>query len=387
MRLTYIFNGRLPTEKAHGLQIVKSCEAFAREGIDTMLLVAHRHNLIKEDLFSYYDIERVFDVKNAWGLSLKFLGGNRIGYFIQAFTSDVGILWKILFSVKKNGNIFYARDYPALTLLSFLPYKFIAEIHDYRSARPRWWMRRILKNAHRIVANSEGTLESLEKHYDSFGKKALIVSNGVDVEYFKTFEAKEGIRKRIAMPEEKTILAYIGSLSMIGRGKGVKSILKAFKDIEEANSDAVLYIVGGPDDAVIHYRQEAKEFGLSEDRVVFTGHIAYKDIKDYINAVDIVIMPLPENQHVLTTSPIKLFEYLAAGKVIVAPDISSLHAYINDKNAILFDPDKEDGLQKSLLNAIQDKYAWSKYQENAQKDSINYTWNKRARKIIDFIHE
>nr|NQU92158.1 hypothetical protein [Bacteroidota bacterium] len=114
MKLTYIFNGRLPTEKAHGLQIVKSCEAFAREGIETKLVIAHRHNLIKENIFDYYGVEPLFDLKNVWGFSLPSFQG-RIAYFIQAITSSIGILWHILFKVNKEDHIFYARDYPTLT--------------------------------------------------------------------------------------------------------------------------------------------------------------------------------------------------------------------------------------------------------------------------------
>ena len=63
MKLFYITNARIPTEKAHGLQIMQMCEAFARQGFDVELVLPMRKNPIKKDVFLYYGINKNFSIK------------------------------------------------------------------------------------------------------------------------------------------------------------------------------------------------------------------------------------------------------------------------------------------------------------------------------------
>ena len=62
MKIAYVANARIPTEKAHGLQIMEMCRAFARNGHEVTLVVPKRRNVIKEDPFLYYDIEPCFEI-------------------------------------------------------------------------------------------------------------------------------------------------------------------------------------------------------------------------------------------------------------------------------------------------------------------------------------
>ena len=64
MKLIYISNSRIPTEKAYGVQIVKMCEAFAKNGIDVTLLIPKRRSNTDKDLFSYYGVAPIFKIKN-----------------------------------------------------------------------------------------------------------------------------------------------------------------------------------------------------------------------------------------------------------------------------------------------------------------------------------
>ena len=60
MKLAYLANIRLPTEKAHGVQILKMCEALAREGAQVELIVPTRNNHLTDDPYAYYGVEKNF---------------------------------------------------------------------------------------------------------------------------------------------------------------------------------------------------------------------------------------------------------------------------------------------------------------------------------------
>lgn len=81
MNIAYLANIRLPTEKAHGVQIMKTCEAFARHGAKITLIVSSRNRTIQQDPFAYYNVKRNFDVRYVYCPELFFLG--KIGFFLM----------------------------------------------------------------------------------------------------------------------------------------------------------------------------------------------------------------------------------------------------------------------------------------------------------------
>ena len=85
MKLIYITNSRFPTEKAHGVQISKMCEAFVKQGIEIELVCPKRKNKIKENFFEYYDIKKNFKLKKLWSLDLVGIVPH-LGFRIQSLT-------------------------------------------------------------------------------------------------------------------------------------------------------------------------------------------------------------------------------------------------------------------------------------------------------------
>ena len=63
VKIIYIANVRFPTDKAHGLQIAKTCEALSSLGASVILLVPERRNKIKEDSFTFYNVKQNFEIK------------------------------------------------------------------------------------------------------------------------------------------------------------------------------------------------------------------------------------------------------------------------------------------------------------------------------------
>ena len=83
MNLLYVSNARMPTEKAHGWQIVKMCESFADAGAKVDLFVPDRrkNNPIKQDAFEHYGIKENFKIQYAWCWDL--VGQSRLGFIFK----------------------------------------------------------------------------------------------------------------------------------------------------------------------------------------------------------------------------------------------------------------------------------------------------------------
>ncbi|MBU1557858.1 hypothetical protein KKC45_02755 [Patescibacteria group bacterium] len=114
MKITYIANIRIPTEKAHGIQIMKMCEAFANEGHNVELIVPKRINNLKKNPFRYYGVQENFKIKKLPTLDLIKFG--KIGFFIQSISFAKFTLFFTLF---KKTDLVYSRDELPLWFLSF----------------------------------------------------------------------------------------------------------------------------------------------------------------------------------------------------------------------------------------------------------------------------
>jgi glycosyltransferase involved in cell wall biosynthesis len=139
---------------------------------------------------------------------------------------------------------------------------------------------------------------------------------------------------------------------------------------------------------VDYYKKIEKIAGTmaTVNRVIFTGQVRHEKIPLYLKAMDIVVIPLLSGRHARTTSPMKLFEYMAAGKAILASDVPSLRDYLNDNNSLLFGTDS-DSLTHAIDRLIADRDLAVKIGSQARKDAQKYSWLNRARTIKDFVYE
>lgn len=119
--------------------------------------------------------------------------------------------------------------------------------------------------------------------------------------------------------------------------------------------------------------------------MVFVGQVAHAIIPRYLRAMDIVVIPLDLNQHALTTSPMKLFEYMAAGKVIIASDLPGLKEIIDPTTALFFKPGDASGLALQLDRIISDPSLATSLASHSLKRAEKFSWSSRARAIKSFI--
>src|SRR5260221_10739622 len=113
MKVLYLANLRLPTEKAHGLQIMQMGEAFAHTGAQVTLIVAARRNITAmkqiKDIWEYYGVAQIFTVER--GLSLDLFGLvprlDAVAFMIQSLTYTIFLALTLLF---RRADVYYSRD-------------------------------------------------------------------------------------------------------------------------------------------------------------------------------------------------------------------------------------------------------------------------------------
>jgi glycosyltransferase involved in cell wall biosynthesis len=143
-----------------------------------------------------------------------------------------------------------------------------------------------------------------------------------------------------------------------------------------------LYIVGGTKyyiKLLKKYIEEAKVY----EYVELVGYIPQEEVVEYLAGSDILV--LPNTKQDLYTSPLKLFEYAAVRRPIVAAGLPCIKELLSENEAVLFKPEDVNSLTSAIIKLINNKHLQEKLAENAYNKLKNYTWENRAKKIINFI--
>lgn len=371
MKIVYIANVRLPTERAHGVQIVKTCEALAREGAEVTLFVPYTFNHLEDDLFTYYDIDYIFTLVVVPSFDWRKLG--RFGYILHTLYFTVAA---IIYALAHRRQLIYSRSRSISFLVSLLCLDVVYEDHEPPRSKLQlyaFFLKRIPKKV--IVAYNLGQL------YDRLGIRSYIVApNGVDVAQFDRVKRYSGLWKReCGIAAQTPIVLYVGHFYP---WKGVYTLVDGAKKL----APAAVVLFG----ATVETREKIKHYCAQNDitNVFILDFLPHREVIPYIKSADVLVLPntASEERSARYTTPIKLFEYMASNVAIAASNIPSFTPYVRDgENAELFTADDKESLVIAIKHLLADDALRLRLAQCAHKDVQAFTWRERARKIIDFV--
>lgn len=161
--------------------------------------------------------------------------------------------------------------------------------------------------------------------------RITVIPNGIDPKKFENVPDTVEAKKRLGL-EGRQVLGFTG---FVREWHGLERVLELLKDHQDGQDRHLLVVGDGPMRGDIE--KCAAQLSVS-DKVTFTGIVPRDQLIDFVAAFDVALQP----DVVAYASPLKLFEYMALGKAIVAPDTKNIREIlINNKNALLFDLDDE----------------------------------------------
>ncbi|MDP2933950.1 MAG: glycosyltransferase family 4 protein [bacterium] len=378
MKLIYIANVRIPTEKAHGIQIMKTCESLAECGVDLELWLPRRRNPVLggKDPFAFYGVRKNFKIKKFWSLDLigrlDFLPG--AGFFAQSKT----FTWSLGYHLARldKSAVIYSRDIDPLLAAKNLGLTYYYEAHTL-SARPGKNFIDVLKSARGAVAISDHLAEELKKYLPE--GSVIVARDGVDLDAFTREIDKTQARLDLGFSPARKIVLYTGHLY---QWKGAHILAQA---AEYLSAGVDVYLVGGTTGDQESFQKFMQAGKLSRCKVL--GQVAYKLVPKYLAVADIVVIPNSGKFEISVkhTSPLKLFEYMAARKPIVSSDLPSLREVLDETCAVFFVPDDPISLARKIELLLADPDLAENITVNGAKKVVNYSWRARARLIKQFI--
>lgn len=205
-------------------------------------------------------------------------------------------------------------------------------------------------------------------------EKILVLPNGVDEDTLETRADGAPVRQHFQCGENTVIIGFAGWFVPWHR---LDALVAQFAALTAGATDLRLMLVGeGP----LRGALEAQATALGvRDRLLLPGPVPHREMPGYLAAMDICVIPHSNAYR----SPIKLFEYMAYGGAIVAPNTEPIGLILrHGENGLLFEPNDDAGLKMQLIVGIADSSLRKKLGDRAQKDISKNTWVANARELL-----
>ena len=210
---------------------------------------------------------------------------------------------------------------------------------------------------------------ALKKKFNILGKKKiLILHDAVDVKNFSSKKSKTKIKS----------LTYIGSFH---KGKGVELVVKLANKFK----DLIFNVYGDPLN---------KNYQGSKNLKIH-GYINYSQVPKKLLNSEILILPSSKIQYGRSksvnisnyNSPLKMFDYLAAGRIIISSPLDGICEVLkHNYNSIIVNGFDVKDWEKTIYDILNNKYNLQKLRKNSIKTAKKFTWDNRVKKIINLNH-
>ncbi len=210
--------------------------------------------------------------------------------------------------------------------------------------------------------------------------KITVIHNGVDLEAHLGISESEikGLRQKMGL-ENHIVIGFLGHILEKHR---IDMLLESIKSLNDANYPVKGLIVGGG--IWNKYQQQAVEIGIA-DKVVFTGPVEYAQVPLLVAIMDICTLPGCHDYD----SPVKLFDYGAAKRPVVAVDFSNVQEIILDaKKGFLFKQGSTSNFVEKLKILINSQSTRNELGNNLfQTVESNHTWQKVAERTLGIFEQ
>lgn len=364
MKIVYLSGSAIPSRGANSIQVMRMCEAFAVNGHATTLIAKQYETNQACAVYKYYGVREKFELVL---LSCRKIKGLNVLLLPK--------LYRILKRYDPAEVLIYARDIYGASLAVQMGFRVIYEAH----AAPY----------NRVISHLEASLLKNPRLI-----RLVVISKALETLYTSKFDIKEKVvvchdaalvpnlssSADLAWPVCRGTL-QIGYMGHLYPGRGVEIILECAKRLPEYD----FHIVGGEESDIVFWKSR------SSANVYFHGFLEPAAIHNAHAKCNVLLMPyqreiINPHSHLNTVpwmSPMKLFEYMASHRAIVASDLPAIREVLDEHMAVLVQPDDLEQWINGIRRCEDPPYRQS-LADNAYNAFVqHHTWEKRARTVLN----
>jgi glycosyltransferase involved in cell wall biosynthesis len=242
-----------------------------------------------------------------------------------------------------------------------------------------WATRMCFRTAAKIICISAGLKDHLSKKWNIEDSKLIVLPCAADVDAFGPNQNPELVRRGLGLAAEPVVIWVGGYYPW----HDLDLLLESFTLVLQRHPSAKLVLVGDGQTRQ-SIAQKVQKNGLQQS-VIMTGAIAHTDVPAMLSIADIAVVPsapLPANRGG-TGTPLKLFEYMAAGKPIVATALNHATEVIQDGHTgLLVEAGNVSRFAEAMLTLLNDPGERGRLGQNARQQAVElYSWEQYTRRL------
>ena len=385
MKIVAIAGSTIPSDTANSMQVMKACQALVQLGHKLTLIVPDNPKSLainrKSETLAPHASAGVINLKSHYGLQTDFpiewlASSSRRLFTWQSVRRARALKPDLLYVWFPQSAVF--------GLLHKLPVIFEIHIQPTGLLGPLW--HRVFANLRghkRLVSITRALVDMLERDYNMRLKpdEVVIAPNGVDLERFASLPTPAEARHQIGLRAAPTVMCT----GHLYAGRGADLFLALAKSIPHAH---FVWVGGRPED-INSWKQRAEAESISN--ITFTGFIPNRDLPLYQAAADVLLMPYSRSimgssgtaDSASVASPMKMLEYMAAGRAIVTADLPVIREVLNEKNAVFCKPDDVGDWRSEIEELLMDEARRMELGRQARRDVEKFSWLAREKKVLD----
>lgn len=367
MKITAISTAQAPSTTANSIQVMKVCQAMAQAGHAVTLLLPGEQPTPWDELAGLYGLRTPFEVRRLPASPLW----KRNDFALRAANE----------ARRSRSSLVYTWSVQAAVLALQGGLRAVFEAHDLPTGRlgPLWtgWLLR-WKGRKRIAVITRALHAALEARYGRF--EAVLAPNGVETERYTALPGPSASRAALGLPERVTVMCT-GHL-YAGRGGDL------FLELAARFPQAQFVWVGGRPADVEAYRTRAGA------NVTFTGFKPNAELPGWQAAADVLLMPYGKTiagsgggNSAEICSPMKLFDYLAAGRAILSSDLPVIREVLDADCARFAPPENPAGWSGALAPLLADAGLRERLGAEARRRAAGFDWRARQQRILEGFDE
>ena len=376
------YAGSIPSRNADAVCVMNMCSSLAAQGSSVELVIPKGQALGMQALQFQGTLWELYGLPE--NFSIRYFS-NPFDRFNSALRKNGYAFLALCYALLSGKQLINARHIELSMMAARFGRPFVFEAHNFVKPAASKFFPRFIECLNKPGCRG-AIVTTTQAGRDSFidagvpESRIAVLPNGVQVHRYEGLPSKDQLRKKLQLPASKTIACFSGNLYA---GRGIENIIHCAKKFQ----DIYFLIIGGGPEDVGRYAHMAATGDIKN--LHFTGYIPGTGIPPYLKAADILLMPntAQSNVHSMAyTSPMKMFDYLAAGKPIIVSDFPVLREiFTHQHNAFLVPADSAAEFARGVEWVLENPVAAEKMAAQARSDSLQYSWEKRAATYLSFV--
>lgn len=385
MKLAYIYLNDLNKNTANVHQMLNMASAFASL-VDITVISSWISKKSMEERLSFFSLTKNFGHKR---IPIVLVTKN---FFVEKL-SRLFYAFFVLVHIKFNKyDIIYTRDFSFLLFLSYLPQwikpkqKIIFEFHTiyHKSSSKVSFQqeKRALEIPVLFIPISKGIKTDLMADFNIEEQKIYVAPDGVNINLFENLPDRHLLREKYGIDNAESVIIYSGTFK---KWKGVDYLVKAYAKLVNIDrcKNTRLILVGGSTKDIGTIERLIDDLCIDKKNIIIKGFVSQNEMIKLLALSDIGVIPNTKTAiGGKYTSPLKLFEYMAAGLAIIASDLPAMREVLDDGNAFFFEAEDSEDLTDKMCCLIGDVEKRRKMRHNNLIKIGTFAWDKRAKRIL-----